>query len=369
LLRTRSHDSCGSSECEVESLTSERLPVDDDPHALYDLSRALGFGDGLPVLPPTETRVRALLAATPYHAGDEVCALAPRHAVATVEKVAVNAALAGVEPDAFPLVIAALEAIAVPEWNLPALAATTSSVFPMLIVNGPSRARLGIDMEAGCMGGAGGRGSMTIGRAVALCLHNIGGQKVGETSKSVFGQPARATGLCFAEWEEASPWPSLAEQRGFTTADEVVTVHGGKGTLPLADVGTDDARDLLTLLARSMAFPAGNKFLTPTAAGGQVVLALNPVWAQRIGTAFPDIGAVQAFLHEHAWQPVDTWPAEGRARLEERGRVDPHGRVHLTSRPDQFVVVVCGGQGSLHAICLPSWGESEMQSVAAVREP
>src|SRR5438477_575253 len=77
---------------------------------------------------------------------------------------------------------------------------TTSSVFPYLIVNGPSRDRVGIDYQNACMGGAAGRGSMAIGRAVSLCLRNIGGQKAGPTSgatsKSVFGQPGRL-GVCF----------------------------------------------------------------------------------------------------------------------------------------------------------------------------
>ena len=144
------------------------------------------------------------------------CACCRRvNGVATVELVAINAALAGVEPAAFPFVLAALEALSEPEWNAFGLTTTTSSVFPMLIVNGPCRDDLGIDYRASCMGGAAGRGSMTIGRAVALCLRNIGGQRAGETTKSVFGQPARF-GFCIGEWEERSPWPSLAERRGFT---------------------------------------------------------------------------------------------------------------------------------------------------------
>jgi hypothetical protein len=160
----------------------------------------------------------------------------------------------------------------------------------------------------------------------------------------------------------------LAAQRGFGTGDEVVTVHGGKGTYPLADVHVDDARELLTLVAKSLAFPLGNKFLTPTADTGEVVLAVNPVWASRFGAAFTAVDDLKAFLHEHAWQPVDLWPASNRELLERNGRVDGAGRVHLCARPEQFVIVVCGGHGSLHAICLPSWGESAMQSVAVVRE-
>jgi hypothetical protein len=207
---------------------------------------------------------------------------------------------------------------------------------------------------------------MTIGRAVSLCMRNIGGQRVNLTSKSVFGQPARL-GLCFAEWEEQSPWPTLAERRGFGPTEEVVTVHGGKGTMPLADINNDDARDLLTLIARSVAYPLGNKFLEPTAANGEVVIVVNPLWAARFGREFPDVADLQQFLLEHAWQPIDLWPAPNQRILEDKGRVDARGRVWLNERSDQFVIVVCGGLGNLHAICLPSWGESQMQSKAAVR--
>ena len=38
--------------------------------------------------------------------------------------------------------------------------------------------------------------------------------------------------------------------------------------------------------------------------------------------------------------------------------------MHLVERPDQIVPIVCGGLGSLHAIALPSFGESQMQSTA-----
>jgi hypothetical protein len=348
-------------------LTSDRIELDDDPLTLYERSLADGWGDGLPLLPPTEARVLALVDATPYAPDDVICTLAPANGYATVEKAAVNAAMAGVEPDAFPYVVAALEAIARPDFNLFGLNTTTSSVCPMFVVNGPERDRLGFDYGPGCMGGAAGRGSSTVGRAVQLCLRNIGGQRVGDTSKSVFGQPARSAGLCFAEWEERSPWPSLAQQRGHSATAEVISVHGGKGTFPMADINNDDARDLLYLLAKCMAFPLANKFLEPTAANGEVVLAINPMWAERFGRAFPDIDDMRAFVHSHAWQPIDLWPEPNQRVLHDKDRVDSEGRVWLNADPDQFVFVVCGGLGNLHAICLPSWGASTIQSQAIVR--
>jgi hypothetical protein len=281
-----------------------------------------------------------------------------------VELVAVNAAMAGVEPAAFPFVIAALEAIAEPEWNAFGLTTTTSSVCPMVLVNGPARFDLGIDHRAGCMGGAAGRGSATIGRAVALCLRNIGGQRAGDTTKSVFGQPARL-GFCIGEWEERSPWPSLAARRGFGPERDVVTVHGGKGTMPIADIHNDDPRDLLHLIAKSIAYPLANMYLG-NQGHGEVVVAINPIWAERFGAAFPNVEDLQQYLRDHAWQPIETWPDFNARLFRDRGRVDEHGRVHLVERPDQIVPFVCGGLGSLHAISLPSFGESTMQSKAVL---
>ncbi len=226
------------------TLTSEALEIPADPRAQYDRAREERWSDGVPLLPATDDVVEALLASSPYPADHALCVLPPCNGVATVELVAINAAMAGVEPAAFPVVLAALEAISEPEWNAFGLTTTTSSVFPMLIVNGPCRDELEIDYRAGCMGGAAGRGSMTIGRAVSLCLRNIGGQRAGETTKSVFGQPARF-GFCFGEWEERSPWAPLSVRRGFSEGQDAVTVHGGKGTQPLADIHNDDPRDLL----------------------------------------------------------------------------------------------------------------------------
>jgi hypothetical protein len=347
------------------TLTAERVEVENDARVLYELSLAEHWGDGLPVLPATDEAVEALLAHSPYPADHALCVLPPSNGVATVELIAINSAIAGVQSEAFPFVLAALDAISEPEWNAFGLTTTTSSVFPMLLVNGPARDDLGIDYRASCMGGAAGRGTTTIGRAVALCIRNIGGQRAGETTKSVFGQPARL-GFCIGEWEERSPWPSLAERRGFSRDQDVVTVHGGKGTFPMADIYNDDARDLVYLLAKSLAYPLANMFLG-NVENGEVVVAINPMWAERFGNAFPDVDDFQEFMRENAWQPIDLWPEPNAKSLRAKKRVDAKGRVHLVERADQIVPIVCGGLGSLHAVALPSFGESQMQSKAVIR--
>ena len=316
----------------MSELTSEVITVGADPEALYELSMEEGWGDGVPLIPPTDDRIKARLATTPYAPDEVIGVLPPLHRVATVELAAINATMAGVEPDAFPLVLAALEAIVVPEFNAFALTTTTSSVFPMMIVNGPSRDDLGIDYRAGCLGGAAGRGSMTIGRAVSLCLRNIGGQRAGDTSRTVFGQPARF-GLCFGEWEERSPWPSLAQRRGFTVEQEVMTVHGGKGTFPMADINNDSAEDLAYTIAKTISFPQNNWYLEPTGESGQLVLCVNPMWAERFGKEWPNVADFQQYLWEWAWQPIDLFRPGNAEVLETKGRVDDQiGRASCRER-------------------------------------
>lgn len=344
-------------------LDSERWQVERDPLALYERSLAEGWGDGFPVLPPTEERVLELLEATPDPPDRVITgSMHPAGGVATVEKVAVNAAMAGCLPEHLPFVIAGVEAICAPGYNLYGVGATTGNAFQMLMVNGPARDRVGIDSGYACMGGATGRGSRTIGRAVALCLRNIGGQRAGSTTKSCFGQPARM-GMCFGEWEEVSPWPSLAEQRGFAPTDDVVHAHAGMGTVPLCDNRFDDARERAYLLARSIAYPASNKMLGSISMqrNGDVVLAINPDWATQFGREWPDVDDFKQFVHDNAWQPIELWPESHRELWEDRA--DEHGRVHLNESPEQLHVVVCGGPVALHGVFLPSWGESLMQSV------
>ncbi|HSV78701.1 MAG TPA: hypothetical protein VLK85_05785 [Ramlibacter sp.] len=353
----------------MSTLLSETVEVDDDPFAFLALAQAQGWSDGLPLIPPTDTRIEAMLAQTPLPSTHIVVhELPPRHGTATVELVAINAVMAGCEPRAFPLVLAALQAIAQPAFNAFGLATTTGSVTPMLVVNGRSRDALGIDYRAGCLGGSGGRGSATIGRAVQLCLRNIGGLRAGDSSRTVFGQPARV-GLCFGEWEERSDWPSLAQRRGFSADQEVVTVHGGMGTVPVCDLSTQDARELACLIARSLAYPMNNLFVHGAVPPGEMLVLLNPLWAERLAETFPRIEDLQAHLHEEAWQAVDLWPQAMQDVMHERGRVDAQGRVRLAGGPAQYVPVVCGGLGNLHATLLPSWGESEIQSAAALRLP
>ena len=89
------------------------------------------------------------------------------------------------------------------------------------------------------------------------------------------------------------------------------------------------------------------------------MVCIAPPWAELIAADYPDVEEVQRQLARHAALPVSWWPAPHRARLEQDGRVDERGNVALVARPDQMIVMVCGGLGNLHALALHSFGPTK----------
>ena len=347
--------SCGPSGCEVTWLTSARLDVaDDDVVAFTKLATDVGWGDGLPVVPPTEARVREWCAASERFPEDLLAELPPRNGRCTVEKLAVNAVLAGAPAESMPLLCAAVEALSHPDFNLFALNTTTSCVVPGVFVNGPVRDVLGIPYGPGCFGGAAGP-APAIGRALRLLMRNVGGQVVGESSKSVFGQPGRVTGIVVGEWEERSPWAPLSERRGVAAGVNAVTVHGCTGTIDVADIVADNGGDLVAVIGKSLAVLGTNAFIG-SHHGAELMVAIAPPWAELIAASFANLDDVCAELWRHAALPVSSWPAPHQRALHDNGRVDDHGLVPVVDSPDQLLVLVCGGLGNLHALALHSFG-------------
>ncbi|MGC1505846.1 MAG: TlpA disulfide reductase family protein [Sulfitobacter sp.] len=186
-----------------------------------------GFSDGLPLVPPTPERVMRMLSGTHRDAQQVVATVAPNMGEATIEKIAINAVMAGCKPEYLPVVIAAVEAICTDEFNIHGVTATTMGAAPVMVVNGPIREKIGMNMKLGALG-AGNRANATIGRAVRLVVRNVGGASTGGVERSTLGNPMKFT-MCFAEYEERMPWPALHVERGFQPEDSVVTVFAMTG--------------------------------------------------------------------------------------------------------------------------------------------
>ncbi len=201
----------------------EIAPADDVVEFMFDQ----GFSDGLPLVPPTPERVMRMLSGTHRDPQEVIATVAPNMGEATVEKIAINAVMAGCKPEYLPVVIAGVEAICTDEFNIHGVTATTMGASPVMIINGPIRHKIGMNMKLGALG-AGNRANATIGRALRLVVRNVGGASTGGVERSTLGNPMKFT-MCFAEWEERSPWEPLHVERGFEAEDSVVTVFAMTG--------------------------------------------------------------------------------------------------------------------------------------------
>ena len=173
---------------------------DQSPEALYAFLAEREWGDGLPVVAPTEERVGAMLAGLDP---DEVLAvLPPRGGSATRRAVAVNAVMAGCKPEYLPVVLAAVEAALMPEFCMHGLLCTTYFSGPLVIVNGPVACAIGMNSAENALG-QGNRANATIGRALQLVIRNVGGGVPGGIDRATFGNPGKYS-FCFAE-DESDP--------------------------------------------------------------------------------------------------------------------------------------------------------------------
>ena len=207
-------------EAEGSPIRARRIEIasaDDIDEFMFDQ----GFSDGLPVVPPTPERVLCMLLGTTRDPQDIVAVVPPNMAPATVEKIAINAVMAGCRPEYLPVVIAAVEAVCTDEFNMHGVTATTMGASPVLVVSGPIRQRIGMNMKLAALGN-GNRANATIGRALRLVVRNLGGARPGGVDRSTMSSPMKFT-MCFAEWEEGSPWDPLHVERGFQREDSVVT--------------------------------------------------------------------------------------------------------------------------------------------------
>ncbi|MBN1189668.1 MAG: hypothetical protein JXA46_07945 [Dehalococcoidales bacterium] len=195
----------------------------------YQLFMDNDWGDGLPLVPPTPFNVEQMLKATSL-SPDTILGVikAPDGssdiANVTVEKVAVNAVMAGAKPEYFPVIIAAMEGISDRRFSHHVFSSDGS--FNLFIaVTGPIAKKINMHSGTGLLG-HGWRANNTIGRAVRLCMNNIGHLKPGKLDTALTGRASSHTFYILAENDELSPWAPYHTVRGYRAEDSYVTVSG-----------------------------------------------------------------------------------------------------------------------------------------------
>lgn len=318
-------------------------PPVDEMEEMFDR----GWTDGLPVVPPTAERVKAML-----DGRDPAASLGPvppGMGEATLERLASCAVLAGCRPEYFPVVLAAAEAMLDEAFNLNGIAVTTSPPGPILIVNGPVRDRIGLHSGAGALG-PGFRANMTIGRAVRLLSLLTGQGRPAGLDRGTLGHPGKL-GVCLAEAD--SPWTPLHVERGLSVEASAVTVLGCDAPMSVSD----------------------HRSRTPEALAATLAWAAAATWSPNW---WPLAGVSQLFaicpehvrlFTEAGWSKDDVrraifeTPERSGADLTRFGEAPPASHAHPDQLfrkwedPEQIMLIAIGGEaGRFSAVFGPSLG-------------
>jgi hypothetical protein len=326
-------------------VSPEVLELEDSPEAVLAEFCKREWCDGLPIVPPTETRVRAMLGGR--DGTRSLGAMPPLWRQATLEKLAVNAVMAGCEPEYFPIIVAAVEAMLDATFNLYGVQATTHPVAPLVVVNGAYGRSIGVHGGQGCFG-PGFRANATIGRAIRLILMNIGGAWPGRGDMATQGSPAKFS-YCIAENEEASPWDPMR-------TGDTVTVYGGEPPHNVNDHVATTAAMVLTTIANTAITLGSN--VGAYFSQAQLMVVLGPEHAQTIAGDGLSREDVQRFVYENARLPLGLlklggmygmhdWPAWMNAIR------DDDARPPRVPSPEDVFVLVAGGSGK-HSAVVPN---------------
>jgi hypothetical protein len=327
-----------------------------------------GWTDGLPIIPPTEDRVQAMLEASPAPAEQVLGQLPPRNGTVTVEKVAINAVMAGCQPNYFPVVLAAVKAVLQPQFNAGAITTTTGGAAPVVIVSGPIARRIGIHSGTAVLG-SGHRANATIGRALRLTMRNLGGATAETMEKSTHGWPGKYT-MCLAENAARNPWEPLHEEWGFAPQTSIVVVVAARGIITMVEASQESGLGDLETLVSSMRGEGISGYYYQ-ARGASPVVVLGPEHATEIAAAGFGRKAVKEYIFQHARMPLGhlrdrghwgarSWPEAWEHQPEDF-------LVPLVTDPENLILVVAGGDGR-HSSWFPAWSATQ-RAIEVIAEP
>jgi hypothetical protein len=337
-------------------ISSQRYAVGDFQEAL-DLCYSRGWTDGLPVVPPTEPAVRAMLDAVGLEPDAQIAFITNRQVAITAEKVAINAVMAGCRPEYMPVVVAAIEGIADPRWGYHGPATSTGSAAVLTIVNGPIARRL--DFNSGDnLFAPGWRANATVGRAVRLVMRNVIGTIPGRLDRGTFGHPGRYT-YVMAENEAESPWAPLhVERAGCRPTDSAVTVMAALAPIQFYNQLSSTAAGVLGTLCDTMRYPGqiGQPNYCVVLAGEHMRTIAADGWSK---------ADIRKFIFENTTNTVAHFKRTARMP----GAVKPEDETAtrpLVRSPDDILVVAAGGRAGSFSCFIPGWASRTSSEAVTV---
>ena len=291
-----------------------------------------GWGDGLPIVPPTEEAVAEMLTGTDLPADHVVATVIPRHGKATIEKIAINAVMAGALPTHLPVIIAAVESFANQKTRFDTFEVSTGSWAPFFAVNGPIRDQIHLNYGSGALS-PGDITNAAIGRAVGLVVKNIGAARKGIEDMGVIGNPMKYS-LVLGENEEESPWEPLSVERGFQKGENTLTVFFPNSYMQAVPTETD---------AQGLASAMQN--MNPWSMSCFVVI---PSHAKTLADAGWTKEKLKEFILKKTDSPIGAYL--GKDKKDDTAAEDILSAPPNALNTDSLMVLVAGGPGAWTAL-------------------
>jgi hypothetical protein len=319
----------------------------EDAFEANELFQRNGWTDGLPIVPPTEPRVRAFLEAARL-APHEIVGVEPvRRRRITAEKLAIAAVMAGCLPEYMPVVVAIVKAMCEPGFGLHGVTASTGGSAPLAIVNGPVRTALQMNATHNVLAN-GSRANASIGRTVRLFILNVLGGTPGQLDRATLGHPGKYT-FCIAEDEEDSGWLPLSVERGVSAGTSAVTVMAAGAPHQIMNEWTHDPREILDTYAAAIRA----NMLTYSIWEGNYAMVIPKQHRQLFSAAKWSKQNIREYVFETARVLRKEWRSVGKAAVA--GRKDEDRVYRALPTPDDLLVVAAGGPAGGFGAILPPW--------------
>ena len=342
------------------------------------------YSDGLPVVIPTEERVKEMLAGT-SHKPDEVIALQrsvkplteqrgfvrerkkgepvifmPMNRTATVEQVAVNAVMAGCKPEYFPVVLAIAES-----GGGTGDGRGGGGAF---LVSGPIYKEIGMNIGYGRFS-PGNRPNKAIGRVGSLLWRNLGGYKETVSTIMTYGSPVTNGGFILAEYAEGLPkgWKGLNEELGFKKNESVIMAcrpgEWGLGQEHMPGVYRSLQKSGHGAIARFLnvkGLPGPHNYIDFITDGiwrtmeGGFTLVLVPDQAKDMyDFGFKSKDAIYEYIWKKSFEPVKQYRMRGRPDFHTNGwmSIEKTSGKHWKELPDDYMVPA-GGDDPFSSFCI-----------------
>ncbi len=338
----------------------------DDPIEAMEQLYRLGWTDGLPVVPPTQSRVSEFIDYGGRPASEIVGELPERRREVSVEKVAANAVMAGCLPEYMPVVLATAEAMLDPKFNLVGPSSSLGGSGIMVIVNGPVARELGINARNNLFG-PGNRANATIGRAVRLILMNACAAIPGLFDRSILGHPGKYS-YCIAEAENETHWNPLHVERGFERAQSAVTVFACESPRQVRASGGPETilntvADVASALGTSLSTVGSTDDRSAVVRQGELAVVFS-------GESYSWDGWSKQDVREALQPKVQRTLADIKRAGEVSGDVTAEDEGHwlpLVATPDDILVIFAGGEERTMSAVIPSWGP-KVSSTSVTKE-